>query len=189
MGKNYSTKHVSKELQLLTKDSRAGLTAIYKKYREGFLAYCTKYQCPRELHLEAYHDAVLVFYDLFKEGKYNPETAGVKTLIYAIGKKQLLQKIRKEKRFKTLVKELEKEVNLSQVPGQKVIWNEQDNRMEKAMAKMSESCREILVLFYYHRYSIEAIQRDMGHANENVTKAHKSRCLKKLKKIFKTMNG
>jgi RNA polymerase sigma-70 factor (ECF subfamily) len=60
--------------------------------------------------------------------------------------------------------------------------------LAEAFAGLSESCREVLTLFYYNHFSIDAIMPQMGYANENVTKSHKSRCLRKLKEIFKSIN-
>jgi len=175
------------ELVGLELEPQSGLTRIYRNHRDAFLMYCRRYQCPTEFHLEAYHDAVLVFFDMFNAGKYDGDKASIKTLIFAIGKNKLLEKMRREGKFKSVEILLENDVNLQSFQTKEEAWGDNEGRIEIALNQLSVGCREILVMFYYLRYSIEAIQNRMNHANENVTKSHKSRCLKKMKALFKTI--
>jgi DNA-directed RNA polymerase specialized sigma24 family protein len=62
---------------------------------------------------------------------------------------------------------------------------EESEDLRNAMNQLSEGCRKVLVLFYYRRYTIEAIMHTLNYKNENTAKANKSRCLKKLREIMK----
>jgi RNA polymerase sigma-70 factor (ECF subfamily) len=167
---------------------RSGLTRLYEVFREPFLAFCRKHGYPEEVSLEAYHDAVLAFYHLYRDGQYTGEKAGIKTLLYAIGKNQIFQKLRKETRYSSLVANIDIDVNLFSSDSHEAVLDERDQQLAHAFGGLSEGCREVLTLFYYYRFSINAITHEMGYANENVTKSHKSRCLRKLKELYKTIN-
>ena len=176
-------------LQLLAENSKSAISAIYREFKSQYLGFIRRYNADEEMHLESFHDAILVFYKIYKNGKYKPENASMKTLIFAIGKKKLFQKFRDQKKLSEREVSYELDVNLLRIVDKEVVWNERDERLKGAFSDLSGSCREILTLFYYHRYSIDAIMHELGHANENVTKSHKSRCLAKLRSIFKSTKG
>ena len=88
----------------------------------------------------------------------------------------------KERKLKEELLIDQKEIELSSF--EMDIFNPTQDRIQTALQQLSESCRKLMILFYYRQYSIEAIMHSMGYLNENVTKSHKSRCLKQLKEIF-----
>ena len=54
-----------------------------------------------------------------------------------------------------------------------------------ALLKIGEKCRQLLMLFFYHHFSILDIKEKMSYKNENVVSSHKSRCIKQMKEILK----
>ncbi|MFK7906414.1 MAG: hypothetical protein AB8B69_14885, partial [Chitinophagales bacterium] len=57
------------------------------------------------------------------------------------------------------------------------------------LKRMENPCRTILYLFYYRRYSIEAIQKSMSYSSSSVVRTQKKRCVRaferQLKKVVK----
>jgi RNA polymerase sigma-70 factor (ECF subfamily) len=175
-------------LAAIDANPRVGITHLYSEFRESFVAFCRKHRYADDVVLEAYHDAVLAFYRLYRDGKYSGEQAGIKTVLFAIGKNKVFQKLREERAYKARVTNADFSVNLFADTTHETVLLEGDQQLAEAFAGLSESCREVLTLFYYNHFSIDAIMHQMGYANENVTKSHKSRCLRKLKEIFKSIN-
>ncbi|MDX1478954.1 MAG: sigma-70 family RNA polymerase sigma factor [Saprospiraceae bacterium] len=175
-------------LGLLQTDPDTGITELYKYLRDAFLSFSRKQGYPEEIAQEAYHDAILGFYNLYRTGQYSGERASVKTLVFAIGKNQALQKMRKERKHMQTDELDDRYVNLWQDQAKEQVADDDSEQLAYALGLLPESCRGILTLFYYHRFSIEAIRHRLGHANDNVTKSHKSRCLRKLKELFTSMN-
>ena len=95
----------------------------------------------------------------------------------------LLKKIRKNDR------EADIDNNLHTIESNDLLYpfpmelNDQQKKIRYAINKLGGKCKELILLFYYKRYSIEAIMHQMGYKNENTVKAHKSRCMKSLEKI------
>lgn len=171
---------VSKEERLLealkTEPDRT-IERIYRRYKPGFLKYVRRFGGVREDHTEVYHDAILGFYDMFVSGRYDASKASVKTLIYKIGKYRLLTRIRKEQPW---------DVDLERIqiaaPEAEEYEHPQLDKIKHALQELGEGCREIIRLFYYQNLSIADIVKRLGYKNENVVKAHKSRCMKQLRK-------
>ena len=72
---------------------------------------------------------------------------------------------------------------------QKIEEKERNALIKYILNKLDENCREILVLFYYQKLSLESIAEEIGYDGVNSVKSRKYTCMKKLKKIAKEYKG
>jgi RNA polymerase sigma-70 factor (ECF subfamily) len=130
---------------------------------------------------------MLAFYDIWLEGKYDATRASISTLLCAIGRNKLLTRLGKQTRDVEWT-ELD---SLLDVGAEETSEVEETrlNEIERALGILGEGCREIIVLFYYHRRSIGEITKQLSYKNDNVVKAHKSRCMKRLKEIIQSIGS
>jgi RNA polymerase sigma factor (sigma-70 family) len=54
-----------------------------------------------------------------------------------------------------------------------------------ALDEMGDTCRELLVMFYFDGYDMDAIAKNLGFNNADTAKAKKYQCFKKLEEIVK----
>ena len=67
------------------------------------------------------------------------------------------------------------------------IENRQMNtRLMEVLAVLGESCKNILVLYYYENRSMKEILASSGYENEQVVRNKKYKCLKKLEELIKS---
>jgi len=153
----------------------------YESFREGYFNFARRYSDDEEFIADSYHDAFIAFYENVVEGKITELRSSVKTYVYSIAKYTLFAKLRKRGR------EVPNDEIGSDVVFEPISFEDAERAEElgQAMSRLSDGCRRILVLFYYRRYTIEAIMHTMNYKNENTAKANKSRCLKKLREIMK----
>lgn len=163
------------------------ITEVYKRYRNEFLSFARQYNsaAPRETLLNAWHDAVIDFYEIALAGRYDPQKSSLKTFLFSIGKYKLLNQLKKEGKNQFLSIE---ENDFLQNPDFSFLKREQlaekEQLIKKGLDMLGEKCRELLILIYYRQYSSEAVQIAMNYGNANVVYSHKSRCLKQLKAIL-----
>ena len=157
---------------------------IYKLYRMPFIAFSQRFTQDNELAIESFQEAVISLYENLTHDKITRNESSLKTYLFSIGKHKLLSAINKEN-------------NKLNTTGENVNALEEstssDNQELKevlslAFDQLGEQCRKVLMRFYYDRYSIESIMIEMDYKNENTVKAHKSRCLSKLRAVFKKQN-
>ena len=153
----------------------------YESYRAGYVRFASRYTDDKDMILDSYQDAFIALYENVTEGKITEIKSSLKTYVFSIAKYSLFAKLRKKG------KEVETE-DLSDLAIQdesvkNAFGEEQYLEVKNALGELGEKCREVLVLFYYRGFTIDAIMREMGYKNENTTKVHKSRCLKKLSEI------
>ena len=132
--------------------------------------------------LDVFQETVIIYYRSLTEGKLEDLEVSVKTYIYAIGKNLMLKRYQRSEREVSLkdnegVEEIDLSFDTEEQAGHiKSI-------LDEAIDSLGNPCSRILTLFYYYRYSMEAIKLEMGYNHEEVARTQKSRCLKKLRAL------
>lgn len=161
----------------------AALDQFYVEHRSAFLRFASRYQLVQEDVLDAYQEAVIVFFEQLMAGKLDALKSSVKTYLFSIGKYKLIDRIReKDKTLPMLENQLDERWETNAQEEQLTLTHRQQ-QLREALDELGGKCRELLLLFYYQRYSIDAIRTAMGYKTDNVVKAHKSRCMKSLREI------
>jgi len=168
----------------LDKNGLKALDNVYVEYKSEFLSFSKKYNISEEDINDIYQDSIIAFYENVVNGKLKELTSTIKTYIFSIGKYSIFNKLKKVNKTISLDREHLENLDLRAIdydfqPTQK------STQVKSAMEKLGDRCRKILVLFYYHSYSIEALMHELEYKNENVVRSHKSRCLKNLKDLIK----
>lgn len=166
------------DLLLSLEESPAdGIEHVYKDLRPLFMNFTRHLSLDRDWQLEAFHKGVLAFYELYTKGDYDPARATIKTLVFKIGKNQLLTRMKREGKAYAQ----DEWEDLPEIQEEDLRDEVKINKVKRALDTLGEKCKRIMILFYYHHYSILAIKEEMNYLNENTVKAHKSRCLKQLR--------
>ncbi|PHI20746.1 hypothetical protein CEQ90_06765 [Lewinellaceae bacterium SD302] len=186
---------LSADLQLLQniRDGRHELLdTLYRDHRDAFLSYARQHLYANEEDAaDCFQDAVIVFYKNAVSGKLTELTSTIRTYLFAIGKRMVYRKNQQRRREAPVDLDLERspadEIDLS-------IFTRIDDDHRKqflaaAMNRMGDTCRQILTLFYYHRYPIESIQTTLNLSSPGAVRVKKLRCLESLKKMLSKPQG
>ena len=162
-------------------DTEGTIDAVYRDYREEFLNFGMKI-CPnREIVIDAFQDAIIGFYQNLIEDKILENKSSVKTYLFEIGRRQILKGIRKENSMKE-----KNELAIENIEDNSTLPNAEKDKIRFAVSKLGDTCQKLITLYYYRRYSIEAIMHNLNMKNENSVKANKSRCIKQLRTILES---
>lgn len=157
---------------------------LYALHREDFFRWASyRFEGTRQDFEDAWQDAIIAFYQQVNQGKLVHLRHEVRTWLYAVGYKRLLNNNRKMNRI--LWKDQIDDALLTIDLEQESIDPEKVKFLEAALKSMSSQCREILVARYYHNLGIEEIQQNWNLKNANTTSATLARCLGRLKDCFK----
>ena len=165
--------------ELLAGDMR-GFRQHYDAYRTAYVNFARRYTEDEELIADSYQDAFIVLYENVVEQKVTELNSSLKTYVFSIAKYSLFAKLRSRGK-EIVMDDLSPVINENARSQVDQMDDPRLDQLREGMKNLSEGCRKILTLFYYRRYSIDAIMHEMSLKNENTVKAHKSRCLKKLK--------
>ncbi|MEM6523123.1 MAG: sigma-70 family RNA polymerase sigma factor [Bacteroidota bacterium] len=155
---------------------------LYDLYRSEFIHWCmNNYSTDQAGAADLFQDTVIILYQNIRNHVLQELNSSLKTYLFSIGKNLALKKLRKETRM--VVNEKVLELNATHINYD--VFEESDKKrvVAKLMDDLGEPCRSILNLFYFHRFTMDAIAERLGYKNENVVKSQKLRCFNTLRKL------
>jgi len=163
------------------------LDNIYDRYRDDFLRWGTSRfrNARRDDLLDAWQDAVIMFYEQVRDGKLTQLTCEIKTFLFLIASRRLMKTLKKSERI-DLVEEFH--VNVRIIESINGFEEDEDETkrqiLQEAVQALPEQSKQTLTLRYVDGKSVSEIKKLMNYASENVVSATLSRTLKKLKETI-----
>ncbi|MGV6830107.1 MAG: RNA polymerase sigma factor [bacterium] len=166
--------------ECLRADDRSALAYIYEAHKDEFVNFSKRYELRIEDSLDIYQDAIIAMYQNFVTQQLQLQSSSIKTYLFGIGKHKIYNKLKVDKKYLQVVpkKESYEEVILEE--SNLTYYQDQ---LVKLLANMSESCKEILRLYYYRNLTVNEIVTLTNYKDANTVKSHKSRCMKTLKSM------
>lgn len=167
-------------LERIKKGEESCIKELYHEYRTDFLKW-SKYQYNLDLDtaIDVFQDCMIILYSNVVNGKLTELSSSIKTYIYSIAKNQILKRMNKNDRLRFQDQSMDTS-DVSATDGQLEL-SERQVFIKEIMESIGEPCKSILKLFYFKRYSMEAIAQTLKYKNENVVKSQKLRCINELK--------
>ncbi len=165
-------------------NGRDALKPLYLELKPSFMQYMRRYTQEENLRLDAYHEAMVAFYEYCVEGHYDPSRSAPKTLIFKMGSAYLINRLKKERREIQDEDVADLKIHERLIEQYEFELTESETEIKAALLQLGKKCRELLELYFYHNFSIEVIRYRMHYKNDNVVSSHKSRCIKQIKEIL-----
>lgn len=133
---------------------------------------------------DIFQEVVISFVRLVEQSRFRGESA-IGTFLYALNRNMWLNElkrkgraVKREERF-----EVAKAKDVDSID--RTIENRESHRLLlEAVADLGESCKNILMMFYYENQSMKDIAATTHYENEQVVRNKKYKCLKKLEAIL-----
>jgi len=154
---------------------------VYVKHYPLIRAYVLKNNGSTSDAEDIFQDAMIVTYAKVRNRDFEL-TCALQTYIYSVCRNLWLNRLKEKNRFSDFMNE-GSYVSVAEENFDPLIVEEKHERIKKLFAQIDEKCQKVLHLYYFHRLSMKSIAKEMGFANEQVSKNKKSRCLKKLKAL------
>ncbi|MEM9921247.1 MAG: sigma-70 family RNA polymerase sigma factor [Bacteroidota bacterium] len=163
---------------------------LYGQHRSDFLRWASKrFDLDQDELTDVFQDAVVAFYTAIVEERITSLESSPAAYLFGIARKMLLKKSSLHKRT-NLVAEVDdsmiEQVDLKLY--QKMEADHQSQLIRQAIDQLGSSCQKLIRLFYFHRYSTEAIKERMGYNSSDVVRSQKLKCIKQLRKIVTKRN-
>jgi RNA polymerase sigma-70 factor (ECF subfamily) len=169
----------------LRQDDKNGLSKVYQLHRNAFLQYAKRFSLNQEDILDIYQDAVIAMHQNFVMKQLQLENTTIKTYLFGIGKNMIFNRLKEHNRFQEM-QEMPDEV--VEIVWEKGSPTEEQQKLALHFGRLSESCQEILKMFYYRSLTVKEIVEFSHYKDENTVKSHKSRCLKKLVELVNNVS-
>ncbi|MCU0357232.1 MAG: sigma-70 family RNA polymerase sigma factor [Cyclobacteriaceae bacterium] len=172
---------VSSERELferICKGDEKALESLYKKYYRMMTKMVISNSGTEEEARDIYQDALIVFWQKATSGNL-VLTSKISTYIYSICQNLWRKELERKKRLSSEEKD------------SVVIENndlEERNRIiAECLNKLDETCRQVLMYYYFDELSMQDIAEKLGFANTDTAKTKKYKCKVKLDELVKTL--
>jgi RNA polymerase sigma factor (sigma-70 family) len=129
---------------------------------------------------DIFQEVMVAFVHLVRQGKFRGESS-IKTFLFALNRNLWFNELKRKNRSITRSLRYKASQEKKNESITEVIENrEASKEILQIMKDLGESCRQVLLLFYYHNESIREIVQKTGYENEQVVRNKKYKCLKKL---------
>lgn len=162
----------------------AAIKSIYIEYFEG-LAWIVLNNSGSQQDAEDIFQEVLVnFIAAVKKDKFRGESS-VKTFLFSMTKHTWLNELKKRGRSEMRELKYERakdphEPDVSHV----IAGRETKKQLMDVVERLGDTCKKILVMFYYDNLSMKEILTRLEYENEQVVRNKKYKCLKQLEQMI-----
>lgn len=150
------------------------LDKIYMEVKPLFMSYAQRNfrAIPISDMEDIYQDAIIVFYQNIQKGLLLEINSSLSAYIIQIGKMRLIKWADKKGQHTDLGEFYAENALSEDLYDPKI-----DEAVKFVFSKMSDACKQILNLFYFHKKSMEEIAEILQYKNANTVKSQKSRCI------------
>ncbi len=152
------------------------LEIIYKKYYRMMTKLVISNSGTEEEARDVYQDALVVFWQKARSGNL-VMTAKMSTYIYSICQNLWRKELDRKKRLSNEEKDSGHVMDLDGPERNKII--------AQCLDQLGETCRKVLVYYYFDEMSMQEIAEKLGFANTDTAKTKKYKCKQKLDELVK----
>lgn len=160
------------------------IRSLYRQYYSGLTQFVLSNGGNEQDADDIFQETVVSFIELVRAGKFRQE-ASVKTLVYTINRNTWYTEITKRGRQQTR--------NRLYVAGNEdaertvtdhISGREARNTIMNVLGRLGETCKQVLLLFYYENLPMKEILAKTSYESEQAVRNKKYKCLKQLEQLM-----
>ena len=159
------------------------IKAIYRNHFGGLCWYIMNNNGSRQDAEDVFQEVMVNFIELVQKDKFRGE-ASVKTFLFSLNRYTWLNELKR--RGRALVREEKYERGQDRVEmdtSHFIADREGKAEVLRVVGELGETCRKILLLFYYENLSMKEILEATDYETEQVVRNKKYKCLKQLEQM------
>lgn len=160
------------------------IKAIYRAHFESLCWHIQNNNGSRQDAEDVFQEVVVNFIDLVQKDKFRGDSS-VKTFLFSLNRFTWLNELKRRGRALAREEKYEKGQERVELDTSHFIA-EREGKAEvlRLVSELGETCRKILLLFYYENLSMKDILEATDYENEQVVRNKKYKCLKQLEQMI-----
>jgi RNA polymerase sigma factor (sigma-70 family) len=161
----------------IKKGDESALDYLYKKNYRVILRYVLSNNGTTDEAKDLFQDALIVFWEKVRSGEL-VLTSKISTFVFSICKNLWHKELNRKSRLSGASEH---------EPGESYDHDAEErlNIVLSAISKMGETCKKVLMLYYFDKLSMQDIAIELGFANADTAKTKKYKCKSELEKLIK----
>lgn len=163
-------------LKRLRHGEEAALQYLYKKHYRMMLRLVMRNSGTEEEARDVFQEALIILWQKVRSGDF-VLTSKLSTYLYSV-----CQNLWR--------KELERKARLTREEKDDIVeqnWEEKERQrlLRQCLEQLGDTCKQVLMMYYFDRMSMKDIAEQMGFASADVAKTKKYKCMQELEKIVR----
>ncbi len=173
-------------LDRIRRGDENALVTLYRQSSRAVTAMVTRNSGTSQDADEVLQEALVILWERIRQRRYQ-HTARLETFLYATARNLWLRRLARARR--EAPREIDPDESISEDPSplDLLIESEETVMIARALTRLGEPCRTLLVLFYWEEASMEEIAGRLGFANPETAKSKKYQCKKALQEMLKRL--
>ena len=160
------------------------IKAIYRSHFDSLGWYIMNNNGSRQDAEDVFQEVVVTFIELVQKDKFRGEST-VKTFLFSLNRHTWLNELKRRGRALAREEKYERGQEKVELDTTELIADREGKaRVITLVGQLGESCRKILLLFYYENLSMKEILEATDYENEQVVRNKKYKCLKQLEQML-----
>ncbi len=157
---------------------------LYKYHFDSLGWYVMNNNGSRQDAEDIFQDVVVTFIDLVQKNKFRGESS-VKTFLFSLNRYAWLNELKRRGRALAREEKFERMQDRTTEDVSSVMAGRESSAgILQLVEQLGETCKKILLLFYYEEYSMKQILEHMHYENEQVVRNKKYKCIKQLEQMI-----
>lgn len=160
------------------------IRAIYKDHFDQLSWFVMNNSGNRHDAEDIFQEVVVGFIDAVQRNKFRSESS-IKTFLYSMNKNAWLNELKKRERASHRELNYEKGQDKHEGgAGEFLVQQEAQRQVVEIVDQLGETCKKILLMFYYENLSMKEILEKTEYETEQVVRNKKYKCLKQLEQML-----
>lgn len=160
------------------------IKAIYRSHFESLCWYVMNNSGSRQDAEDIFQEVVVNFIDIVQKDKFREEST-VKTFLFSLNRYTWLNELKRRGRAMAREEKYERGQERVEMDTSHFIADrEGKSEVLRIVGELGETCRKILLLFYYENMSMKEILDVTDYETEQVVRNKKYKCLKQLEQMI-----
>jgi RNA polymerase sigma factor (sigma-70 family) len=160
------------------------IKAIYRSHFDSLSWFVMNNSGSRQDAEDIFQEVVVSFIELVQKNKFRGEST-VKTFLFSLNRFTWLNELKRRGRALAREEKYEKGQDRVELDSSHLIADREGKaEVVRLVGELGETCRKILLLFYYENMSMKEILDATDYENEQVVRNKKYKCLKQLEQMI-----
>jgi RNA polymerase sigma factor (sigma-70 family) len=165
---------------LLKNKIEAAVECLYEQYFDEVIEYIVFRGGLEDDGADIFQESILGLIDLIKDGKFRGESS-IRTILFAIVRNRWHKDLRtrERRRKREELYSMHENESWDAIPDDITV-----NNIYILLDRIGETCKNILIGFYFESKSMRTLLEEYDFKNEQVLRNRKGLCMKKLKELL-----
>jgi RNA polymerase sigma factor (sigma-70 family) len=188
IGRQFSDSEVIESMRA-GNNSDAAIRYLYRANYRKVEVYVNQNSGTEEDAQDIFQEVVVTFVELVQQGKFRGESS-ISTFLLALTRNIWLNELKKRGRSSLRDEKFEKgRIIVEDDVSNYMVNREMRNQVMELFGKLGDTCKKILLAYYYESLTMKEILQQLDYENEQVVRNKKYKCLKQLEQILTSKPG